>query len=53
VLAPEVAATLHRWRAIPREQQRFMGVLRRFLRRTLEILTLAIISLVLANTLNA
>ena len=45
--------TLSRWRTIPREQQRFMGVLQRFLRKTLVILALAIIGLVLANMLNA
>jgi len=51
--APKVNTTLSRWRTIPREQQRFMGVLQRFLRKTLVILALAIIGLVLANMLNA
>ena len=50
---PKVNTTLTRWRTIPREQQQFMGVLQRFLRKTLVILALAIIGLVLANMLNA
>jgi hypothetical protein len=44
---------LARWRAIPGDQERVMGVLQRFLRRTLVILAFAIIGLVFADALNA
>jgi hypothetical protein len=50
---PEIEPRLARWEALPGEQRRLMGVLQRFLRRTLVILALAIIGLVFANALNA
>jgi hypothetical protein len=51
--ALKTEAILRRWRAIPGEQQRLLGVLQHFLRRTLVILALAIIGLVFASALNA
>jgi hypothetical protein len=50
-LVPKADATLKRWRAIPGDQQRVMGVLQRFLRRTLVILALAISGLVVTDAL--
>jgi hypothetical protein len=42
-----------RWRAIPGEQRQLIGVLQRFLRRTLVILALAISGLVVADVLHS
>jgi small-conductance mechanosensitive channel len=48
-----MAVAFSQRRAISGEQERVIGVLRRFLRRTLVILALAIVGLVFADILNA
>jgi hypothetical protein len=52
-LVGRMDVALKQRRAISAERERVMGVLRRFLRRTLVILALAIVGLVFADILNA